>query len=69
MLRIKCDVTGPGQQNTEHVPGFNPSKGCPNAVVDTSAKRDVPPWNFPIEVDGLRMVKHLGVTVGRTPEQ
>ena len=69
IIRIQCDGTGPGQQNAENVPGFNPSKGCPNTMMDTPAERHMPPQDLPIEVDGIRMFKHLGVTVGRTPEQ
>jgi len=46
-LRIKSDFAPPGQQNTDHIPGLNPSEGCPNAVMNTPAERNVSARHLP----------------------
>jgi hypothetical protein len=68
-LRIKRYLARSGQQDTEHIPGFNPSKGRSNAVVDAPAERNMSAWNLPSQVDGLGTIKHRGISVGGTPEQ
>ena len=67
--RIERDVARPGEQNTEHIPRFHPSKGRSNAVMNAPAERDMSAWNLPSQVDGLGMIKHRGITVGGTPEE
>jgi hypothetical protein len=68
-MRIKSDVTRSSKQNAEHIPRLNPSKGRPNTMVDASTECHVSPWCFPGEIDGFGVIKHCGITVGRTPEQ
>jgi hypothetical protein len=68
-LRIKGDVTRSGKQNAEHVPRLNPSKGRPNTVMNASTECHMSAWCLACQIDGLGVIKHCGVTVGRTPEQ
>ena len=67
--RVEGDVTRSRQQNAQHIPRLNPSKGRSNAMMDASTERHVSPWSLPGQIDGLGVIKHGGVTVGRTPEQ
>jgi hypothetical protein len=37
--------------------------------MDAATKCHMPAWCLPGQIDGLGVIKHCGVTVGRTPEQ
>ena len=68
-LWIKANFARPCEQDAENISRFNPSKGCPHTMMDASAERHMSPWNWSSQVDGLRMMKHGGITVGGTPQQ
>jgi hypothetical protein len=68
-LRINADVTRSSKQNAEYIPRFNTSKGRPNTVMDASTECHMSPWCLSSQINGLGVIEHWGVTVGRTPQQ
>jgi hypothetical protein len=64
---IKRDSARTGEQHTEHISGLDPSERCPNTVMDAPAECHMSARHFPSQIDALWVLKHCGITVGRTP--
>jgi len=68
-IGIERDVARSGEQNTEHIPRFHPSKGCSDAVMNAPAECHMSAWNSPCQIDGLGMIEQRRIAVGGTPEE